>query len=370
MTELVCKIRIDTPLFMGGADPRGDIETANNARMEVRAASIRGALRYWLRALCGPGHPVEIAVFGGPSDAGAIALAVDDGVFTTTAYDASRDGKGYLLWSMAKNTREPGRRFVAAETSFKLTLSTLFDDNDSTHSLKLARSALWLLTRFGGIGSRSRRGAGCISVSSESGFPDQALPLVSNATSAAELTTELSKGVEYIRSLVTNPSRDRSTDFLSQLSAECWVLETNQTPRRTWSSEIAAREDIGKQYSLFRPDKVTAQGSAARSWADRIVFGLPMAGQPDIGAVQISASPTIDRRSSPLWLRITRLADGNGYVGVATLFKGTFLPPNVRLYATRKDQPAKGGPIDIPASYGLISAFINNCFSATSVTLP
>jgi len=34
-----------TPLFLGGADPRGE--------PELRAASFRGALRFWLRALLG-----------------------------------------------------------------------------------------------------------------------------------------------------------------------------------------------------------------------------------------------------------------------------------------------------------------------------
>ncbi|WP_448575939.1 type III-B CRISPR module RAMP protein Cmr1, partial [Thermomicrobium sp.] len=34
-----------TPLFLGGADPRGD--------PELRASSVRGALRFWLRALLG-----------------------------------------------------------------------------------------------------------------------------------------------------------------------------------------------------------------------------------------------------------------------------------------------------------------------------
>jgi CRISPR-associated protein Cmr1 len=34
-----------TPLFLGGAEPRGD--------PELRSSSVRGALRFWLRALLG-----------------------------------------------------------------------------------------------------------------------------------------------------------------------------------------------------------------------------------------------------------------------------------------------------------------------------
>lgn len=43
--ELKATLEIVTPLFLGGANPRG--------APELRAASVRGVLRFWLRALLG-----------------------------------------------------------------------------------------------------------------------------------------------------------------------------------------------------------------------------------------------------------------------------------------------------------------------------
>lgn len=48
MRELAVRLRLETPLFMGGVDPNGEDERRDGAKMEVRAAAIRGALRYWL----------------------------------------------------------------------------------------------------------------------------------------------------------------------------------------------------------------------------------------------------------------------------------------------------------------------------------
>ncbi|MGQ9778178.1 MAG: type III-B CRISPR module RAMP protein Cmr1, partial [Thermodesulfobacteriota bacterium] len=45
MCELKVTLETVTPLFLGGAAPRG--------APELRAPSFRGALRYWLRALVG-----------------------------------------------------------------------------------------------------------------------------------------------------------------------------------------------------------------------------------------------------------------------------------------------------------------------------
>jgi CRISPR-associated protein Cmr1 len=42
MLPLTVELETVTPLFLGGAEPRG-------SPPELRAASVRGALRYWLR---------------------------------------------------------------------------------------------------------------------------------------------------------------------------------------------------------------------------------------------------------------------------------------------------------------------------------
>jgi CRISPR-associated protein Cmr1 len=42
MQKITVKLETVTPLFLGGADPRGE--------PELRPPAFRGAMRYWLRA--------------------------------------------------------------------------------------------------------------------------------------------------------------------------------------------------------------------------------------------------------------------------------------------------------------------------------
>jgi len=98
-----------TPLFLGGADPRGD--------PELRASSVRGALRFWLRALLGGCYGtddqalaeirrLEAETFGeagGEGKAGASKIVVrvrQEQQSAPQEWRAARDsGRAYLFFS-------------------------------------------------------------------------------------------------------------------------------------------------------------------------------------------------------------------------------------------------------------------------------
>src|SRR5438132_938569 len=69
---LTVTLQAVTPLFLAGADSGG--------APELRAASFRGALRFWLRALLGAHlgndlnalHEAESAIFGNPNGASSV----------------------------------------------------------------------------------------------------------------------------------------------------------------------------------------------------------------------------------------------------------------------------------------------------------
>src|SRR5579863_4570864 len=69
-------LQVTTPLFNGGADPDGSAGFRPDHEAGVRVASVRGAMRFWFRALAGvltgPDLPLlaalERRVFGGAGD--------------------------------------------------------------------------------------------------------------------------------------------------------------------------------------------------------------------------------------------------------------------------------------------------------------
>jgi len=142
-----------TPLFLGGSDPRGS--------PELRTASFRGALRFWLRALLGGilgDKPAEIfrhesQVFGSTDHASPIKLRLQ----------AKREG---LKWDeynplLHKPDHEVRFRFkgFVPNQSFEIHLL-----GQNQQAVEQAKKALQLLCYLGGLGRRSRRGFGSLQI--------------------------------------------------------------------------------------------------------------------------------------------------------------------------------------------------------------
>jgi CRISPR-associated protein Cmr1 len=86
---------------------------------------------------------------------------------------------------------------------------------------------------------------------------------------------------------------------------------------------------------------------------ERAAFGLPLPFRYSRGGpFDVVQGSQHDRRSSPLWLRVTKLASGQ-YVGVATLFKSAFLAERESLQLQRGRRTTAP-----PADYSLIEEFI------------
>ncbi|MGH7963652.1 MAG: type III-B CRISPR module RAMP protein Cmr1 [Candidatus Binatia bacterium] len=157
-----------TPLFLGGAEPRG--------APELRSPAFRGALRYWLRAALG-------GVIGDNSLDGLHKL--ESAVFGSTDYGSPMQVRlrGTLRSSEEKTLphkegREVGPRqaFTSGQT-FELLMSQLRSNDETTW--QTACSALNLALTFGGVGLRSRRGYGTLRVRQSS---DPALVLLTPTT--------------------------------------------------------------------------------------------------------------------------------------------------------------------------------------------
>jgi len=149
MNKLEVTLEIVTPLFLGGADPRGE--------PELRAPSFRGALRFWLRALLGGvlgNDPKRIfeeesKVFGSTKQASPVIVYVQaNGNLRKKAFS--------LLLHNKPNVQvigfNPGQKFKIYFTSH------------DKEALKRAQKALQLLCCLGGLGRRSRRGFGSLQI--------------------------------------------------------------------------------------------------------------------------------------------------------------------------------------------------------------
>jgi CRISPR-associated protein Cmr1 len=321
MEEVLFTLRTVTPMFLTGADQ----ETA-----ELRAPTFRGLMRYWQRALLGglvgtqnveKVKKAETAIFGATDKGSAVIVKVSEASQEPREFTEAisirvggtwqATGKGYLLWSMAKSGKaergnlKPARWFFRPDTRFQVTLSAR--GNDAT-GLKQAVAAFWLLTQLGGIGSRSRRCAGSLSVLEVSTNNPTNLLFTPSADVPA-LKLALENGIKEARTLARQAleeAKDQALQFSSGAQADfdilangkcsIWILQKEQP----WSSAEDAMKGLGESLQDFRRDIPIEE---------RKIFGLPL-------------PPIIfnKRRSSPLLLRVTELQN-NKYVGIAVLFQ-------------------------------------------------
>jgi CRISPR-associated protein Cmr1 len=356
-----------TPLFLGGADPRGE--------PELRAASFRGALRFWLRALLGGMigdknldalHQAEAAVLGS-TETGASPVVVrihnlsGGAPIPFSAIGSGKQGLAYLFFATRGTQNEPERKAIPAGSSFELEVSLRAGAQDRD-ALPKAYAALWLLTHLGGFGARSRRGAGSLQVTRVQGnAPNSALPsLEIRASTPKQLQTELQEGLSKLRkgvgesTFVDCPSR---FDVLHPNACKIWVVG------KEFSYWEEALDAIGQRMQQFRnrrpPDyqnvKNAVQGKGLTQPVERAAFGLPIVFyyRSLKGAKGTLEGERHDRRASPLFIHVTRLSNRK-YALVLTFFQAQFLEEGEKLKLKRQGPPAYVGTPDM----SLIDDFI------------
>ena len=393
---LTVRLETVTPLFLAGADPRG--------APELRAASVRGALRFWLRALLGgvigDGNlnelrKAESAVFGSTDSASPVVVRVHHpDVLRTVSFSQltewdnrtrhyGKPGIAYLFFAARGTRTEPERHAIQAGTSFDIEL-LLRPGAKNVHAFEQAYAALWLLKHLGGIGARSRRGAGSLQVkriieatNSLSGFP----PLEVQSDTPKGLQKELQQGLKQLREILmritgtsANITPPSAFDVLHPDACKIWVVE------KAFGSWKEALDSIGQQMQRFRnrrpPDyqnvKNAVQGQPLTQPVQRAAFGLPIVfffrslynqyqqqgmneQQARAAAAGILEAREHDRRASPLFIRVTRLMNGK-YSLVLTLFEAKILEDGERLKLKRQGPEAF---VDAP-DLSLINAFIQD----------
>ncbi|MBA2677923.1 MAG: type III-B CRISPR module RAMP protein Cmr1 [Ktedonobacteraceae bacterium] len=320
MQEVTFDLQTITPLFMAGAD---------QATAELRAPSFRGEMRYWQRALVGSvvgttGEGIkqvadcEKDIFGATDKSSLIQARIHARPQTTRLEREGRTratatGRDYLLWSALQGQRPA----IPPQTTFQITLTSRHPDKElELPALEKGVGAFWLLTHLGGVGTRSRRCAGSLSITRTKGetfgFPFH-IP-----TSAEELQKQLSEGISRSKSLYESREvtvrQKPSFDILRSDACLIWILLNNGKP---WQDANQAMRDIGSKLRQYREEM---------PMNERKIFGIPVMVMTNSRSHPYTiqgAGKHYKRVASPIHLRLSKLQIGNQkqYVGVATLFK-------------------------------------------------
>ena len=195
-------LQVTTPLFNGGADPADDAGFRPRDEAGVRVASIRGAMRFWFRALAGTvagpdlallAH-MEEAVFGSTEHPSPVAMRVRTQPRLTRAHPTpkfigeaprfggrrpgpggggiqqNRDDGKWLIYLLGQGLADAKERTLLrdfVDEGKSISLAFRFSGNESVDTLVVA--SLWLLCTYGGIGSRVRRGWGGLAITGSAG---------------------------------------------------------------------------------------------------------------------------------------------------------------------------------------------------------
>lgn len=306
MTTIEVKIKFITPAFIGGVDKL--------QKNEFRTASFKGLLRYWWRALCSDNLSLEEMkkreeeIFGGQQNKSPFVLRIkvikyannnDRNILKDNTYI----GIKYLFYpfyqnivvnNQRKNFLENGK-FI--NSGSELTIEFIFKKND-TNIIKEVLKALWALENFGGIGARSRRGAGSFKVIGITGIDEN----IKNSIPKFLYEEEKNKNFKLSEFLTENFKKlnekipDKLQKFTKVSKNECKfkIIKGDSS----WDSIL---NDFGKKYQKFRKDNKNYS----------ISFGLPY-------------KNIKSRRASPLFIKVGEY--NNKYYLLITCLWSEFLP--------------------------------------------
>jgi len=354
--QIKVKLETVTPLFLSGNDQN---------TVELRAASIRGQLRYWYRALLGglginesnKLHELESKVFGKEESGSPVLVRVKDIRWADGRIKQNKEldfrfdkmknerrysGLTFLFYSTRLGGNE--RPYADIGTTFLVEFSCF--DKEAKKWLALAASALWCWENFGGLGARSRRGGGNIQVNDikdDNGFltelPDFTLKAVNNPQ---DLKTHIEKGLKKVRSTVAILNNIKTVGISTKPKFP--LLHPNHTNiwivQETWNDPISAMNYVGDKFKQFRYKRCPDFPSVLRDYLnrgtiptlERFVFGLPLQFRyRSAPGKQAMVKPEhFTRRASPLMLRFVKLPNRK-YCLLLIYFKCEFLPEEEKL---------------------------------------
>lgn len=348
-TEITAEYKITTPMFLGGAFPG---ESADN--QQFRNASLKGALRFWWRALnwgrilkAAAGdecealkalHRREADIFGeahDPKKPGSeqsrvqLVSSLQDADIIP-AGDKSVKAYSYLLGMGLYDYK--GGSLRPALRSGSLKLSARCKPGTEQAMQDEVQQAMTALGIFGGLGSRARKGLGSLAIQSlkhpsgqiDFGSPAQLRKFITGLDFSAA-------GENAPLTALTAASRIEMSEAGNSPVACLQLISNCQQLYRDGTVVGHERE---KNFGLDRLRAGdAAQGKAINKLPDRAVFGLPHNYFWIDTKAKLEINPqesTRNRRASPLFIHIHQFPNGQCCI-LHSLLPGRFLPEGTRI---------------------------------------
>lgn len=385
MKTVCASFEIVTPMFIGSSDP--------TKPEGVRSSSVKGALRFWWRALnwarmSGASdteklrnlHQEESRLFGvsAGDDAGG------QGVFMLQVRDTSQRavqqpfGHGFdagilYLLGMGLGSFKDGnhctRAALPAVPGKGFEVKLLFRPKTPLDDVRAVTAALQVFGLLGALGSRARHGMGSVAMTAMTSpgldVPPWQAPTTPEAylqqlqqllapTRSATGLPPLSAFSEHTRVDLSQQHRDMEM-LLSALGREQQAYRSYGNNGRVNGSP--SERNFVSDHDVMRD---AANKKPVTTAPERVIFGLPhnYFFSSDYAGVDVNYRPDDKegRRASPLLLHIHRL--GGTYVAVHTLLKARFLPES---RPTLQVKPGGGRAMNVPVEvdWQVIQNYLN-----------
>ncbi|WP_223295314.1 type III-B CRISPR module RAMP protein Cmr1 [Allochromatium vinosum] len=292
-THYVCKLV--TPLYGGGVRA-AEVDTG----MPIRAASIRGQLRFWWRIVAGPfASPEamfqrEAAIWGGIAASGPSASRVAARVKAKPVQAMHLSAKSQFAGLPAYGLiLDPGADPILLKSGYSFELSVRCASDLTSQQYDEVQTALRWWASFGGVGARTRRGFGAVQVGmlkpvtpeevAQCGGRLCVAPSGSNEIDAWETSVKKLQRFRQGPNLGRNPGQG------------------NRPGRSRWPEPDTIRRQTRRHAKNHDPEH-PVDGAYPRAW-----FGLPIifhfkdAGEPNDSTLIPDGER--DRMASPLILR-------------------------------------------------------------------
>lgn len=355
MRTIQATYRITTPMFCSGADQQ---------KAEFRLASFKGALRFWWRTLmCGKVkdheelRKKEDHIFGASEqkvgqskvrltltsplpteqlqkskvwESGKLTGAHYLGYGVMEAFDSRKNNK--KAGELTRPMLLPGQ---SADIEIRFSPFLSEDDIDSV------TNALILLGTIGGMGSKSRKGFGSLTLTRLEG--DGSPSLVENLENRlktligkpAPNLPEWTAWSEIARFIAVQTKSRRAEELLNDIGRELVLF-------RSWGK--AGKVFSGDSEQNFKDDHDLNEGiPSGIDYPRRVAFGLPHNyGKGPQNTVE-PANKDHNRRASPLFIHIHQPDENAKPIGILAFLPSRFLPEGERINAFGNPVPLEEG---------------------------
>jgi len=368
MQKLEVRLKTVTPLFLGGAEP--------NNRAELRAPSIKGALRFWYRAIDLDYRNNEGKIFGstGEGQAKFLLKISEKDIKMVAAGNAQWDrtktaylGYGPITRDSRLKKSVTTRPYIKSGSTFKLSLC--FNPNITEPERAKVERALWAFLTLGGLGSRSRKGFGSLMVKNIKYINVESSKL---PPWQFETKDDLSRAIEsflkpFAKDKQFPASLPQHTCF--SRASRCIVVHEAQTGEDAleWlGNEMLSYRSFKSREKRFQGDhdlmrNYLAQGTTPSNPPLRAAFGLPhnyffTSLNYAKGSVDFMDHGKAGRRASPVIFHIQELNNDKSCV-VATFLPAQLIPKKeqVRISGNRQ-RPVN---ISLPNDFSAVEGFID-----------